>query len=83
MSFKLFDIEFDGEKDSFEEGSEKMDKVCKLIGKKLLKSWIHYGVKSGCVKDNKVNDVYKMIKVLEEVDFNELSEDLKKELDGN
>ena len=30
MSFKLFEIEFDGKKDSFELGKEKMDKVCRL-----------------------------------------------------
>ena len=35
MSFKLFEIEFDGKKDSFEEGSKKMDEVCELVGLEL------------------------------------------------
>ena len=42
MSFKLFEIEFDGKKDSFEEGSKKMDKVCEIVGEKLIRGmdWI-------------------------------------------
>ena len=42
MSFKLFEIEFDGKKDSFEEGSKKMDKVCQLVGLKFITEWIDY-----------------------------------------
>ena len=42
MSFKLFDIKFDGKKDSFEDGSKKMDEVCKIIGEKFLKEWFEY-----------------------------------------
>ena len=42
MSFKLFGIEFDGKKDSFEEGSKKMNKVCEIVGEKFMeKKWLN------------------------------------------
>ena len=44
MSFKLFEIEFDGKKDSFEEGSKKMDKVCQIVGK-FIKDGLSIGLK--------------------------------------
>ena len=79
MSFKLFGIEFDGKKDSFEEGSKKMNKVCEIVGEKLIKEWIDYWVKKGKVDRNNVNDLYKSLKILEECDFS----NLKNDLDGN
>ena len=81
MSFKLFEIEFDGSKDSFEEGSKKMDKVCEIVGEKFIREWIDYWVKKGKVDRNNVNDLYKWIQLLEE-DFDEFF-DLKKDIDGN
>ena len=79
MSFKLFEIEFDGKNDSFEEGSKKMDRVCEIVGEKFIREWIDYWVKKGKVDRNNVNDLYKSLKILEECDFSNLSE----ELDGN
>tara|TARA_R110000796_G_scaffold124011_1_gene238394 strand:- start:199 stop:474 length:276 start_codon:yes stop_codon:yes gene_type:complete len=79
MSFKLFEIEFDGKKDSFEEGSKKMDEVCELVGEKLIREWIKYGKRIGKVESDDVNDLYKWIKMLEE-DFDEFF-DVKKDID--
>jgi len=79
MSFKLFEVEFDGSKDSFEEGNKKMGEVCQLIGEKLIRCWIDYGVGRGKINRDEVNDLYKWIKILEEVDFKEFN----KEIDGN
>ena len=75
MSFKLFDIKFDGKKDSFEEGSKKMDKVCQLVGLKFITEWIDYWEKKGKIDRSNVNDLYKCIKILEECDFRNLRED--------
>ena len=66
MSFKLFEVEFDGSKDSFEDGSKKMDEVCKLVGEKLIKEWIDYGVKKEKIDRDNVNDLFKWLKLLEE-----------------
>ena len=71
MSFKLFGIEFDGKKDSFEEGSKKMDKVCELVGEKFISEWIRYWVKKGKVDKNNVNHLYKSLKILEDFAPNE------------
>ena len=76
MSFKLFEIEFDGKNDSFEEGSKKMDKVCEIVGEKFIREWIDYWVKKGKVDRNNVNDLYKSLKILEECDFSNLKDDL-------
>ena len=37
MSFKLFEIEFDGDKDNLEVGSKKMKKVCEKIVREIEK----------------------------------------------
>tara|TARA_R110000744_G_scaffold164637_1_gene281760 strand:+ start:98 stop:340 length:243 start_codon:yes stop_codon:yes gene_type:complete len=66
MSFKLFEIEFDGKKDSFEEGSKKMDEVCELVGLKFIREWIDYGVKKEKIDKDNVNDLFKWLKLLEE-----------------
>jgi NADH:ubiquinone oxidoreductase subunit C len=79
MSFELFGIEFDGNKDYGSIGKKKMDKVCQIAGTKLIKEWITYGKKTGKVKSDEVNDLYKWIKMLEE-DFDEFF-DLKKDID--
>lgn len=79
MSFKLFEIEFDGKKDSFEEGEKKMNKVLERVGEKLVNGWVNYGVEKGKIDRDNVNDVYKWIKILEDCDLN----NLKEELDGN
>lgn len=79
MSFKLFDIKFDGKKDSFEEGEKKMNKVLERVGEKLVNGWVNYGVEKGKIDRDNVNDVYKWIKILEDCDLN----NLKEELDGN
>ena len=50
MSFKLFDIEFDGKKDSFEVGEKKMDEVCKIVGTKFIKEWIEYWIEKGKIE---------------------------------
>ena len=85
MSFKLFDIEFDGKKDSFEEGSKKMDKVCEKVGLKFIKEWFGYWIDKGKVEKGNVRDYYKCLKVLEDCDFRNLREDidLKEDIDGN
>ena len=79
MSFKLFEIEFDGKKDSFEEGEKKMNKVLERVGEKLVNGWVNYGVEKGKIDRDNVNYVYKWIKILEDCDLN----NLKEELDGN
>jgi|TARA_R110001592_G_scaffold85088_1_gene251317 hypothetical protein len=66
MSFKLFEIEFDGKKDSFEEGSKKMDEVCELVGLKFIREWIDYGVKKEKIDKDNVNNLFKWLKLLEE-----------------
>ena len=66
MSLKLFEIEFDGKKDSFEEGSKKMDEVCELVGLKFIREWIDYGVKKEKIDKDNVNDLFKWLKLLEE-----------------
>tara|TARA_Y100001954_G_scaffold25373_1_gene23095 strand:+ start:351 stop:581 length:231 start_codon:yes stop_codon:yes gene_type:complete len=76
MSFKLFDIKFDGKKDSFEDGSKKMDEVCKIIGEKFLKEWFEYWIEKGKVERGNVKDYYKCMKVLEKCDFRNLREDI-------
>ena len=79
MSFTMFGVEFDGRKDCNSVGEKKMDKVCQIVGTKLIKEWINYGKKTGKVKSDEVNDLYKWIKMLEE-DFDEFF-DLKKDID--
>ena len=66
MSFIMFGVEFDGSKDSFEEGSKKMDKVCLKIGVLFLREWFDYWIKEGKVEKGNVKDYYKCIKVLED-----------------
>ena len=44
MSFKIFDIEFDGKTDSFEVGKKKMDKVCQIVGERFIKEWFDYSI---------------------------------------
>ena len=82
MSFKLFGIEFDGNKDSNSVGKKKMDKVCQRIGEKLIREWIRYGEEEGKIDRDEVNDLYKWIKVLEEVNYKNLN-NLKEETDGD
>ena len=81
MSFKLFEIEFDGKKDCNSIGEKKMDEVCRIVGTKLIKEWVSYGKRIGKVESDEVNDLYKWIQLLEE-DFDEFF-DLKKNIDGN
>ena len=76
MSFKLFEIEFDGKKDSFELGKEKMDKVCQIIGEKFIIEWIEYWIEKGKVKRGDVNGYYKCFKILEDCNFRNLRDDL-------
>lgn len=85
MSFKLFDIEFDGSKDSFEIGKTKMDKVCEIVGEKFIKEWFEYWIEKGKVERGNVRDYYKSLKILEECDFRNLRDDinLKEDKDGN
>ena len=75
MSFKLFDIEFDGKKDSFEVGEKKMDEVCKIVGTKFIKEWIEYWIEKGKMEKGDIKGYYKCLKVLEECDFRNLRED--------
>ena len=79
MSFKLFEIEFDGNKDSFEEGEKKMNKVCERLGEKFINGWVKYGVEKGKRERDNVKEIYGWIKILEDCDLN----NLKEELDGN
>ena len=76
MSFKLFEIEFDGKKDSFELGKEKMDKVCQIIGEKFIIEWIEYWIEKDKVKRGDVNGYYKCFKILEECNFRNLRDEL-------
>ena len=75
MSFKLFDIEFDGKKDSFEVGEKKMDEVCKIVGTKFIKEWIEYWIEKGKMERDDIRGYYKCLKVLEDCDFRNLRED--------
>jgi len=79
MSFIMFGVEFDGQKDWGSVGEKKMDKVCQIVGTKLIKEWIKYGKKIEKVKSDEVNDLYKWIRLLEE-DFDDFF-DLKKDID--
>ena len=81
MSFKMFGVEFDGRKDCNSVGEKKMDKVCQIVGTKLIKEWVQYGKRKGKIKTDDVREYYKWITLLEE-DFNEFF-DLKKDIDGN
>ena len=73
MSFKLFEIEFDGKKDSFEEGSKKMDKVCERIGKKFLREWFKFGKEEGMIDNmDDMNQIYKWVKCYEDSDYKKL-----------
>ena len=59
MSFKLFDVEFNG-KENFYPQHKLMDKVCERVGKKFLKEWLKFGVDEGMVDDlGNVNQIYK------------------------
>ena len=79
MSFIMFGVEFDGQKDWGSVGEKKMDKVCQIVGTKLIREWIKYGKKIEKVKSDEVNDLYKWIRLLEE-DFDDFF-DLKKDID--
>ena len=81
MSFKMFGVEFDGHKDCNSVGEKKMDKVCQIVGTKLIKEWVQYGKRKGKIKSDDVREYYNWITLLEE-DFNEFF-DLKKDIDGN
>lgn len=81
MSFKMFGVEFDGQKDCNSVGEKKMDEVCRIVGQKLIKEWVQYGKRKGKIKTDDVREYYKWITLLEE-DFNEFF-DLKKDIDGN
>tara|TARA_R110000796_G_scaffold234370_1_gene353028 strand:+ start:804 stop:1049 length:246 start_codon:yes stop_codon:yes gene_type:complete len=81
MSFKMFGVEFDGQKDCNSVGEKKMDKVCQIVGTKLIKEWVQYGKRKGKIKSDDVREYYNWITLLEE-DFNEFF-DLKKDIDGN
>tara|TARA_Y100000361_G_C11106236_1_gene314973 strand:+ start:404 stop:634 length:231 start_codon:yes stop_codon:yes gene_type:complete len=72
MSFKIFDIEFDGKKDTFEEGSKKMDLVCQKVGQKFIKEWFEYWIEKGKIEKGNVKDYYKSLKVLEDSDFSKM-----------
>ena len=76
MSFKMFGVEFDGQKDCNSVGEKKMDKVCQIVGTKLIKEWVQYGKRKGKIKSDDVREYYNWITLLEE-DFNEFF-DLKK-----
>lgn len=76
MSFKLFEIEFDGDKDNLEVGSKKMKKVCEKIGLRFLREWFDYWIQKGKIEKGNVKDYYKCIKVLEECDFSNINDDL-------
>lgn len=75
MSFKIFDIEFDGKTDSLEVGKKKMDKVCQIVGERFIKEWFDYSIEKGKIKNGNVNDYYKCLKILEHFDFKKLRED--------
>ena len=77
MSFKLFEVEFDGSNDSFEEGKLKMDLVYQKMGERFIKDWIKYGVDKGKVDIKNINHLYKWIKILEESDLNNLKEEIE------
>ena len=81
MSFKMFGVEFDGQKDCNSVGEKKMDKVCQIVGTNLIKEWVQYGKRKGKIKSDDVREYYNWITLLEE-DFNEFF-DLKKDIDGN
>ena len=81
MSFKMFGVEFDGQKDCNSVGEKKMDEVCRIVGQKLIKEWVQYGKRKGKIKSDDVREYYNWITLLEE-DFNEFF-DLKKDIDGN
>ena len=74
MSFKLFDVEFDGD-EPIEVGSKKMDKVCQIVGTKFIKEWIEYWIEKGKMERGDIEGYYKCLKVLEECDFRNLRED--------
>ena len=76
MSFKLFGIEFDGTTDTIEIGKEKMDKVCQLMGEKLIRQWVEYGTEKGKIDKENIKHLYKWIKILEDCDLNDLKEDI-------
>jgi hypothetical protein len=75
MSFKLFEIEFDGKKDSFEVGKEKMDKVCQIVGEKFISGWIEYGDKNKLIDKDNVNHLFGWLKRLEECELDNLNEE--------
>ena len=72
MSFKLFDVEFNG-KENFYPQHKLMDKVCERIGKKFLKEWLKFGKEEGMVDDlGNMNQIYKWIKCYEDSDYKKL-----------
>ena len=83
MSFKLFDVEFNGKEDFFPH-HKLMDKVYKRIGKKFLKEWITFGKDEEMITDlGNVNQIYKWIKCYEDSDYKKLrnSEEMEKSLE--
>ena len=56
-----------------------INRIKSRFGEKFISEWIRYWVKKGKVDRNNINDLYKSLKILEECDFSNLSE----ELDGN
>tara|TARA_B100000768_G_C11084353_1_gene292212 strand:+ start:108 stop:407 length:300 start_codon:yes stop_codon:yes gene_type:complete len=72
MSFKLFNVEFNGE-DNFYPNHKLMDKVYGKIGKKFLKEWLQFGVDEEIILDlGDVNQIYKWIRCYETSDYKNL-----------
>lgn len=75
MSFKLFNIEFDGKIDSFEVGERKMDKVCQLVGEKFIRGWLSYGIEKEIIHKDNVNHLFKWLKRLEDCELDNLNDE--------
>jgi|TARA_B100001559_G_scaffold93865_1_gene78552 hypothetical protein len=83
MSFRLFNVEFNG-KDNFYPKHKLMSKVFEKVGKKFLKEWLKFGVDEKMIDDlGDVNQIYKWIKCYEDSDYKKLrnSGELEKEMD--
>jgi hypothetical protein len=79
MSFKLFEVEFNGE-DNFYLNHKLMEKVCIRIGKKFLKEWIKFGVDEETILDlGDVNQIYKWIKCYEDSNYKNFIEERLKD----
>ena len=53
-----------------------MDKVCQLMGEKLIRQWVEYGTEKGKIDKENIKHLYKWIKILEDCDLNDLKEDI-------